>query len=343
MSELITRMRNFILRIELLIVGTWLGVFIFDRLVATPSPLPIIGFRAIEAGLVILATTATGIEIRNFKSTLSKHVGPHAASTLSFVMVVTSVVIGFFAVLHVFQIAADSLLVGGGVVAVVVGIFVSTLFGNVASGALILAAFPFRVGESVMINSIPGRIEEITGMYTRIRNTSGSETVIPNSAIIQGSVVVTKMRTKSAHPSELPYAVGDRIYTSYIGGEGRVTEITPFHTKVVLDSGREATIPNNSVVTGTVQVGKLSDSRGKLEFTLRLDWDPEEATAAMNEMARSNGQIFLSPITVLYSELNGPLVELIVACDVTEEKRGEAKSRLLKAAYLAKNHSSAAR
>ena len=53
--------------------------------------------------------------------------------------------------------------------------------------------------------------------------------------------------------------VGDRIYTSYVGGEGSVLEITPYSTRVLLDSERDAMIPNTSIFTGMVQIAKLRE------------------------------------------------------------------------------------
>jgi hypothetical protein len=41
-------------------------------------------------------------------------------------------------------------------------------------------------------------------------------------------------------------------------GEGTVKEITPLHTRVLLDSGRELLFLNSSVLAGTVAVGKIT-------------------------------------------------------------------------------------
>jgi hypothetical protein len=86
--------------------------------------------------------------------------------------------------------------------------------------------------------------------------------VIPNTSIMQGNVIVTSFsdHNDAGIVGRLPYAKGDRIYTTYLNQEGIVTEITSFHTRILLDSGRELTFLNTSVLTGNVAVARI---RGK--------------------------------------------------------------------------------
>jgi small-conductance mechanosensitive channel len=118
---------------------------------------------------------------------------------------------------------------------------------------------PYRVGDVVVVNNIPGRVEEITAMVTRIRNDIGGVMVIPNSAIMQGGIIVTKMpHFKDSLPNRLPYSVGDRVYTTYMNAEGVVKELTSFHTRILLDSGKELIFLNTSIFMGSVAVAKIA-------------------------------------------------------------------------------------
>jgi len=100
-------------------------------------------------------------------------------------------------------------------------------------------------------------------MATKVKNDIGGRIVIPNTAIMQGGVIVTSF---SGHETEamgrLPYAQGDRIYTTYLNQEGIVTELTPFYTRILSDSGRELTFLNTSVLTGNVAVARVCEKRG---------------------------------------------------------------------------------
>jgi small-conductance mechanosensitive channel len=250
-------------------------------------------------------------------------------------MVLITIIAAFFALLDTLHVPPDNLLLGGGIVSIVIGLVVSTLFGNIISGALMLTTFPFRIGDIVLVNNIPGRIEEITSLYTRISTNSGSDTVIPNSAIVSGTTSISRLPTDpNAISTRLHFAVGDRIYTSYVGGEGTVLEITPYSTRVLLDSGRDAMIPNTSIFTGMVQIAKLREpERSRLTFQFKVAWDAEKVIAAMKNGA-SDRSLFLSPIQIEYSSLDGESVELTVNTQVDPSRRDEARSLLIRAAYL---------
>jgi small-conductance mechanosensitive channel len=186
-----------------------------------------------------------------------------------------------------------------------------------------------------MVNNMSGKIVEITALTTRIMNYAGGQMVIPNSAIIQGAVIVTKVSgQETVQQSRLPYSVGDRVYTTYMSGEGVIKELNPFYTKILLDSGRELTFLNNSVLSGSVAVARISPDVGDiLKISVKIDWDPEKVAKAIRDAAGSNPETFKSVPTVLYSSLDRQLIELEVACKVDPNRKSEAKSMIVEAAY----------
>lgn len=86
----------------------------------------------------------------------------------------------------------------------------ATFVGNILAGTLVLITHPFRAGDTVMVNNVPGRVLEITAMVTRIRNDVGGLVVIMNTAIVQGGVIVTTFPAEAVVPSRLPYSLNDR-------------------------------------------------------------------------------------------------------------------------------------
>jgi hypothetical protein len=86
---------------------------------------------------------------------------------------------------------------------------------------------------------------------------------IPNSAIASGAVIMVAIHKHEAKSlSRLPYAIGDRILTTYMNAEGVVQELTPLHTVIALDSGKELTFLNNSVLSGAVAVARIAQNKG---------------------------------------------------------------------------------
>ncbi len=66
--------------------------------------------------------------------------------------------------LHQWYINPQPILVGGGVTAVMMGVALSTIVGNILSGGLVLTTFPARIGDLVLVVSDkgPGGIDEAT-------------------------------------------------------------------------------------------------------------------------------------------------------------------------------------
>ena len=112
-----------------------------------------------------------------------------------------------------------------------------------------------------MVNSIPGKVTEMTALVMRIQTDVGQIT-IPNSAIASGGIIITAVRKYEEPLKEgrLHYAVGDRVITSYINEQGIVKEVTLLQTIVRLDSGKEITFLNNSVLSGAVPIAKITQA-----------------------------------------------------------------------------------
>ena len=279
-------MKKFITITALLIVCTSAAIFLFEQQVAEPVKLSTLLRQSIDTAIVIIAGSLIVFLIRRFRNVMVKRIGPQLATIFQLFMMLIAIVITLFTVLDIFQVSAMALLLGGGIVTLVIGLIVSNLIGNTFAGTLILISNAFKVGDNVLVNNVPGRIEEITTMFTRIRNDMGGMIVIPNTALISGSIIVTKMpHDDSAPGSRLPYAVGDRVYTTYLNENGTVKEITPLQTKILLDSGKTITFLNTSVMTGMVAIARIDQTRTVSELKTRKN-KPEHAetsSATSNE------------------------------------------------------------
>lgn len=266
MVNTLDSVKKFVTILTLLVLGTVAVIFLFERLIAVPIKLPTLLMQSIETVIVVVSGSIVTFLIRRFKNAMGKRIGLHPATIFSFLMVFVALVITIFAALNIFQVSATTLLLGGGIVSLVVGLIISTLVGSMFAGTLVLMSNIFKVGDSVLVNNVPGRIEEITAMFTRIRNDVGGEIIIPNTALIQGSVIVTKIPYDGHTPqSRLPYSLGDRVYTTYMNEEGVVKEITPLNTKILLDSKREITFLNTSVMSGMIAIAKVNRNASELK------------------------------------------------------------------------------
>ena len=238
-------------------------MYLFDQFTAGQ-----IGFTGVlrQVGRILIVMIFGSVAvfiIRRSKPLLSRHVGVHAATMFQAMMIAIACIVMIFAILHIFQVPLSSLLIGGGIVSIVFGLIVSTSVGNLIAGTFVLMTHPYKVGDTILMNNVPCKVEQITSLVTRVKNDFGGRMAIPNTAIMEGSVIVTSFDDTTDVVGRLPYVMGDRIYSTYLNEEGVVTEITPFKTRIVLESGRELTFLNTSVLTGSIAVARISNQQKK--------------------------------------------------------------------------------
>ncbi len=249
-----------VMLIAALATGTLL---IYDLFIQTPINLPDFIDESIRIAVIIGFWGAALVAIRRIKPVMSKHFGAQPATLVQIFMGAISILVMTFAVLNIVGVAPENLLAGAGLASITIGLIVSTFVGSVLTGALVFATQKFKVGEGVLINNVPGKVTEISATVTRVKTDTGLISV-PNSAIASGAVIITKLHLhENASYSRLPYVEGDRVVTTFMAGEGEVKEITALHTRILLDSGKELTFLNNSVVTGAVAVAKLVSKEQK--------------------------------------------------------------------------------
>jgi len=335
-SQLAYSLKRFFTILIILAIVTLSVVFAFDQFIAKPLGLPTLLSQTYRILIRIILGLLIIFFIRRSNSLVTKRFGVQIATIFQFFMVLAVVIVEIFTILDVFQVSGTTLLVSGGIVTVVIGLVISTFVGNILAGALVLVTHSFRVGDTVLVNSVPGTIVAITAMTTQIKNDLGGQINIPNTAIAQGTIIITKIQPNATlTQGRLPYSVGDRIYTTYMNTEGIVSELDTLRTKIQLDSGMELTFLNNTVITGAVAVAKITPANNdELKFSLTIEGDAEQTIEAIKQVAGSNPSVFKSAPQILYSSLKQKAVELEIICKVDPNKKSEAKNLLLKTAYL---------
>ncbi|MEL7188538.1 MAG: mechanosensitive ion channel family protein [Pseudomonadota bacterium] len=86
--------------------------------------------------------------------------------------------------------SAGSLIAGLGVGTVAIGFAFQDIFENFLAGVLIMLREKMRIGDTIEVDGILGKVEHITLRETHIRSFSGELTIVPNSAIFKNSVEI---------------------------------------------------------------------------------------------------------------------------------------------------------
>jgi len=242
------------IRTTIVIILTWAVLYLFESVFAqnlgiTDLHIHISGSVATIAISFVLITTIRRLIHRSVPM-ISQHL---MAVISSFVVILVSL-IATIVLMYLWNFDPQTILVGGGVVAIVVGIALSTIVGNLLSGGLMLTTFPSRIGDAVFIvnDNIRGVIEEVNLLYTKVITDAGTEYFVPNNAVVQGNVRLIKeaMTIKD----QLPFSEGDHIELAgsninrYVG---TVSKITPrFSSLITDDDSKEVMLPNSSIISG---------------------------------------------------------------------------------------------
>jgi len=86
----------------------------------------------------------------------------------------------------------------GGAIAIGIGFGMQTLLKNLISGLLVLVGRPFRLGDEIQVGDLRGTVVDIDLRASIVRDGDGSETLIPNSVLVEHNVRrVTSSRSKT--------------------------------------------------------------------------------------------------------------------------------------------------
>jgi len=258
MAHAIRSLERLVLYLILTLTLTIATLFVFHQFIAAPISLSRLFEQSIEIIISITFWLAAIVIIRRFRSVMVQRVGNQAATIIQYVLLALAILFMMFGILNILQVSASELLTGAGIISITIGLIISTFVGSLLSGFLVFTNYQFKVGDSVMFNNIPGKITAMTALVMRIQTDVGQVT-IPNSAIASGGVIITAVHKYPAlKEGRLHYIVGDRVITSFRNEEGTIKEITPLNTTVQLDSGKEITFLNNSVLMGATAIARIT-------------------------------------------------------------------------------------
>ena len=248
------------IKTTLLVAATWISLSIFGGVVETYFEVKNLHLQQISSSIATVAISFIIISaIRRLLQKTTRKIGIHLSASISFFIAVIISLIAIIALMYQWSIDPQSIIVGGGVAAIILGIGISTIVGNMLSAGLMLTTFPARIGDSIYIvnDKIRGKIEEINFIYTKIMTDTGTEYVVPNNAIVQGNVRITK--DKSIYDERLPFVEGDHIEITNSSNKysGIISNITANFTILYSNENRnEVILANNAIISGQFIITK---------------------------------------------------------------------------------------
>ena len=261
MAGFVNSLKKFAIVLAFLVVLSLCTVYLFDQFLAAPINLFIFSRETFRIILIVGFWLIILLFLQHAKPFMAARIGAPAATVLQFSIGAIAILVMSFGVLHTLGVSPESLLAGAGIATITIGLIVSTFVGGILAGALVFTTHSFRVGDDVLVNNIPGRIIDMTALVTKIRTDVGQISV-PNSAIASGVVIMIALHKHEVKSlSRLPYAIGDRVVSTYMNEEGFVKELTPLQTVIALDSGKELTFLNSSILSGAVAIARIAQTK----------------------------------------------------------------------------------
>jgi small conductance mechanosensitive channel len=126
--------------------------------------------------------------------TFFRRMDPATAGTVGFLIRLATILITFLVAFRVLGLSPQTLAVGGGFTAVVVGLAAQQTLGNLFAGMVLLSARPFRVGELIRLQagavggSVEGVVSSLGLLYTTLAR-GEDRVLVPNSVVLAAAVV----------------------------------------------------------------------------------------------------------------------------------------------------------
>lgn len=112
-----------------------------------------------------------------------------AALFLARVAQVAMQIVLLLAVVQLLGVPMTSMLAVLGAAGLAIGLALKDSLSNIASGFMLVALRPFKVGDVVTINGVTGKVELINIFQTRLRGADNQTVTLPNSLITTDSII----------------------------------------------------------------------------------------------------------------------------------------------------------
>jgi small-conductance mechanosensitive channel len=116
-------------------------------------------------------------------------VKPNAVAAVEKLVFYALVLVVVAIALQTVNIPISAFAVLGGAFAIGLGFGAQNLFNNFMSGLILIIEQPIRVGDLIEVESHRGHVEDVGARCTRIRRADGVDLLVPNSRLLESTVV----------------------------------------------------------------------------------------------------------------------------------------------------------
>jgi small conductance mechanosensitive channel len=147
---------------------------------------------------------------------LSRHVDPRTSRLISRFVTAIGYVFIVMVALNLLHINLGSILVGGAVTGVIVGIAAQSTLSNLFAGFVLLTVRPFSVGQSITLRTYlfggieyRGTVTDVNWYYTVLID-EDQKRILPNSSVIVSAITLNPQERKQVYTVPIPYSVSKK-------------------------------------------------------------------------------------------------------------------------------------
>ena len=161
---------------------------------------PVAILELLEAAAIALATYVIAwvvrrVFLRIVEHTASRNIVMRRVGRLLQAIVVMVGVLGIFAALN---IDVSSVVISLGAASIAVSFALSTLLNNLVAGVLIVADDSVRVGDTISVGGLQGRVVRMRTRATELETAEGKRVFVPNVYLAQNPVVQVAAATRES-------------------------------------------------------------------------------------------------------------------------------------------------
>ncbi|MBU2882447.1 mechanosensitive ion channel [Psychrosphaera sp. B3R10] len=140
--------------------------------------------------LIVLGLKLTKMLVRRVSQNLaSKHTDPNVIHLMQRLFYVVAIAILVITILDILNVPITAFAFLSGAIAIGFGFGAQNIINNFISGWILMWEKPIRIGDFLEVEEVKGVVEEINTRSTRIRRVDGVHMLIPNSKLLENTVV----------------------------------------------------------------------------------------------------------------------------------------------------------
>jgi small-conductance mechanosensitive channel len=241
-----------------------------------------------ELGSAIFVIFFTWITARFVRSTIRQAMEKTSAdqNIQSLVVRIGGVftwLIGLTVMISVLKIDAAGIFAALGLTGAALGFAIRDIIANFISGIVLLSSRPFKIGDSVTIETFEGTVEDLAIRSTILKTVDGKEISIPNAKVFNS--VIIKNSSQSSRRIVIPLSIindvsFDQIKTLILSVLGEIEGITndpPIAVNITSFSGNAT---NLEVWFWVAAEASLSETGNKAKMLIKQSLDLENIKLA---------------------------------------------------------------